>query len=259
MGTSKSFPTPSGGQWTPLKNDVTNYLGGDERVTPAQIVGGTVRALDGLGSPSPGIRTSPTGGPGGGSSGGGRTSVVRAVSRLGGFGGAFQRGGLDDALGSLGLEELKGRPAAEVISVIAEHLAEGADGLQSDILSDALKDALVEAAALEEGGEYKDLEAALQSYLDKNGVEGLVELFLTNFVFDRVWMAVENHAQLKAEGSAVEALGIAVGQACRSHVESLIREVKGEGRFEKIDWFGQVGIQLGNELISELEGRLRVL
>lgn len=127
-------------------------------------------------------------------------------------------------------------------------------------MSDALRNSLLEAAALEEGSEYKDLEEALQSFLDKNGVEGLIQLFLTNYVFDRVWMAVENHAQLKADRTAVsEALGIAVSQACRSHVESLIQDVKLEGRFDKTDWFGRGGIQLGNELVSELEGRLRSL
>jgi hypothetical protein len=178
---------------------------------------------------------------------------------LGGFGGAFQSGGLDGALGALGLGDLKGRPASEVIARIAEHLAEGDDPLQRDILSDALKDTLIEVAALEEGGEYKDLEAALQAFFDKNGVEGLVQSFLTNYVFDRVWNAVENHAEFKAEGAGAEALGIAVGQACRSHVESLIQEVKAAGRFDKTDWFGPGGLKLGNELVAELEERLRAL
>ena len=44
------------------------------------------------------------------------------------------------------------------------------------------QDALIEAAALQGNGEFKDLEEALQSFLDKNGVEGLIELFLTNYV-----------------------------------------------------------------------------
>jgi len=118
---------------------------------------------------------------------------------------------------------------------------------------------LIEVAALEEGGAYIDLEAALHAFFDQNGVEGLVQSFLTNYVFDRVWNAVENHAEYKAQGNGAEALGVAVGQACRSHVESLIKETKAAGRFDKIDWFGQSGIKLGNELVAELEGRLRSL
>jgi hypothetical protein len=42
-------------------------------------------------------------------------------------------------------------------------------------------------------------------------------------------------------------------------VESLIKESKASGRFDKTDWFGQGGIKLGNELVSELEGRLKAL
>lgn len=262
MGTSKGKPTPSGGQWTPVKKEITLNLNGDAKATPAGIVGGTVRALGGLGLPSQAARPGGGGSGGGGGGGGGRgrsASIGGVTSRLGGFGGAFQHGGLDEALGSLGLGDLKGKPAAEVIAKIAEHLAESDDPLQRDILCDALKDTLIEVAALEDGGEYNDLETALQAFFDQNGVEGLVQSFLTNYVFDRVWNAVQSHAEFKAEGAGAEALGIAVGQSCRSHVESLIKESKASGRFDKTDWFGQGGISLGNELVSELEGRLKAL
>jgi hypothetical protein len=254
MGTSKGKSTPSGGQWTPVKRKITQNLTGNSKATPGRIVGGTIRALGGLGLPS----SSSTGGGGGGGGGGGR-SIGGVTSRLGGFGGAFQHGGLDEALGSLGLGDLKGKPASEVIAKIAEHLAESSDPLQREILCDALKDTLIEVAALEEGEAYIDLEAALQAFFDQNGVEGLVQSFLTNYVFDRVWNAVENHAEYKAQGNGAEALGVAVEQACRSHVESLIKETKAAARFDKIDWFGQSGIKLGNELVAELEGRLRSL
>jgi hypothetical protein len=265
MGTTKGRPTPSGGNWTPLKNDITDNLNGASKVTPGRIIGGTVRALGGLAFPSAGTgSTGGGGGSGGGGSGGGggrgrRATLGGVMSRLGGFGGAFQQGGLDEALESLGLGDLKGKPASEVIARIAEHLAESDDPLQRDILCDALKDTLIEVAALEEGGEYTDLEAALQAFFDQNGVEGLVQSFLTNYVFDRVWNAVESHAEFKAQGTRAEALGIAVGQACRSHVESLVNESKAAGRFDKTDWFGQGGVKLGNELVAELETRLKAL
>ena len=261
MGTSKGKPTPSGGQWTPVKKEITQNLTGNSKATPESIVGGTVRALGGLGLPSSSVRSpgGGGGGGGGGGSGGGGRAIGGVTSRLGGFGGAFQHGGLDEALGALGLGDLKGKPASEVIAKIAEHLAESDDSLQRDILCDALKDTLVEVAALEEGGAYNDLEAALQAFFDQNGVEGLVQSFLTNYVFDRVWNAVESHAEFKAQGTGAEALGVAVGQACRSHVESLIKDSKAAGRFDKTDWFGQGGIKLGNDLVAELEGRLRSL
>jgi hypothetical protein len=90
-------------------------------------------------------------------------------------------------------------------------------------------------------------------------VEALVQIFLTNYVFDRIWNAVQEHAESKAQGTSAEALGIAVSQACRSHVESLIGEVKAAGRFDSTDWFGPGGIELGNELVAELATRLEAL
>src|ERR1039457_5612572 len=99
MGTTKGKPTPSGGEWTPLKNDITDNLSGDNRATPDRIVGGTVRALGGLGFPTPATRSTGSGGGGGGGGrSGGRASLGGVTSRLGGFGGAFQHGGLDEAL-----------------------------------------------------------------------------------------------------------------------------------------------------------------
>lgn len=268
MGTSKSFPTPKGGDWTPLKNDITDHLGGDDNATPERILGGTVRALGTLQMPAvstrggggTGATSGRMGSRGGGASGGGGGAVGRSAARLGGFASAVQSDGLAGGLKILGLDELRGCSAAEIISRIAEHLAEGADPLQRDLLVDALQNALLEAAALEAEAAYEDLAAALEAFFAANGIEALVQSFLTNYVFDRVWMAVENHAQMKdAAGASADALGNAVAQACRSHVESLVGDVKAAGRFEKIDWFGRGGAALGDELVSELEGRLKAL
>jgi hypothetical protein len=278
VGTSKSFPTPSGGEWTPLKNDITDRLQGDQRVTADKIVGGTIRAAGGLNLPALG-RTSAgfglagtggsasggTGGRGGGGGAGGSGSrstspVAQIASRLGGFGQAFERGGLDEALDSLGLEDLRGRPAAEIVARIAERLAEGADPLQHELLADALRHALLEAALMDEAVGETDLEQSLQSFLDDNGIEGLIEGFLANYVFDRVWMAIEEHAHRRGDSAASsEALGVAVAQACRAHVEALVQEAKSSRRFQSVDWFGSQGIELGAQLVAELESRLRAL
>jgi hypothetical protein len=177
---------------------------------------------------------------------------------LGGFGAAVREGGLDAGLGALGLDDLKGRPPAEVIDRIADHLAEGADPTQYDLLTDALKAAILEAAALGAQSGFKDLDSALRGFLERQGVEGLVQSYLSNYVYGRVWMAVENHVEMKtAGGPSSRAMSIAVGNACRSHVADLIREAKDAGRFGKVNWFGREGARLGNELVSELEDRLK--
>lgn len=147
-----------------------------------------------------------------------------------------------------------------MIAKIAEHLCEGQEALQNEAMVDALRNALLEAAALQDGGEYSDLDSSLHGYFAQHGVESLIEVFLSNYVFDRVWMAVENHTQLRAESAAsVQGLCNAVGQACREHVGSLVNETREAGRFDQIDWFGRDGVQMADELVSELEGRLHGL
>jgi len=146
-----------------------------------------------------------------------------------------------------------------VIARIAEHLCEGEDSLQHEILVDALKDALLEAAALQEDGNYKDLESALQAFFDANGIEGLIQGFLSNYVFDHVWQAVQTHCESKGTATASDALGVAVGLACRSHVDALISETKESGQFKIIDWFGRGGVELADQLVSDLETRLQAL
>lgn len=268
MGTSKGLPTPKGGAWTPLKNDLTDLIGGDNRVTPEQIVQGTLRAAGGLNmSPIRGGRGrvsagSRSGDGGGGRSGGGSagtaSAVGGAVAGLGGFGQAVRTEGLDRALEILGIARLKDRPAAEVVAEIAEHIAAQIVGPQRELLTDALRHALFDAAALQNDGSYDNFKDSLEGFLQREGIEGLIELFLTEYVFDRVWTLIENHVELKTQSNgAADAMGVAVENACRSNVADFIAESKETGRFEATDWFGAGGLAAAEGLVADLEDRLK--
>lgn len=269
MGTQKSLPTPKGGDWTPVKRDINALMNGSDNVGPDQVVAGVVGAAGGLSFPSSlgagsggggfgGGGRGSSGGGGGGSAGGSRpSSVGRALSGLGGFGSALASGGLGAALDALGLGELRGKPAAEVVARIAEHMAAMADGLQLELLNATLRDAILDAAALEGDRTYENLEASLQSFLARDGIEGLVECFLTRYVFDRVWTLVENHIDLRS-GSESEtvAMSSAVERHCQSQVHTLVQDLRSEGQFDGVDWFGQAGQALGNRIVATLEFRL---
>ena len=278
MGTSTSLPTPTGGDWTKVKKDITALLGGNVNVTPDQIVGGAIVAAGGLGPKSSmpggnagaGFGGDAGGGGGGGSGGGGgggggrsavgRAAVGRAASGLGGFAAAVGSRGLDAGLASLGLDQLRGRPASEVVARIAEHLSEGVEGLQGELLRTALQETLFEAAALEGESGYQNLGDALQVFLDREGVEGLVESFLTNFVFDRILAYVQSHIERRSDtASDASALETAIERSCRGHVENLIDDLKSAGRFDQLDWFGRDGQSFGQQIAADLESRLSAL
>jgi len=266
MGTSTSLPTPSGGGWTKLKNDITDYLSGSTNVTYDQIIGGTIVAAGGLDLPSPsrlGSGSAGSGASGGGAGGGrvgGRASVGRAVSQLGCFAAAVRDGGLDAGLRLLGLDELRNRPAAEVIARISEHLADGVEGLQEELLRTALQEAILETAAIEGESGYHNLSGALQSFLSREGVEGLIESFLTHYVLDRVWAFIQNHVERRSDSvSSASALESAVENSCRGHVRELMDDMKRAGRFDRLDWFGTDGQRFGQDISVTLESRLSAL
>lgn len=259
MGTSKSMPTPKGGKWTGVKSDINAFMSGNSSITPERIISSTIAAAGGLPLHSPGGSAGAGGGGGGGGyyeKGG--TSVSRAASGLAGFGSVLGSGGLGEALESLGIEDLRGRPAGEVISRIAEHLSEDANGLEKDVLRGAIQQAIYNAAELVDDPTYDNLEASLQTYLSQEGIEGLVELFLTQYVFDRVWLLIEDYANKRTDGETdVANLETAVEHACRSNVHDEIEKHKTEGRFDNMDWFGSQGVGIAETLIADLEQRLR--
>jgi hypothetical protein len=240
--------TPSGGGWTAVKRNIPRSFEGISTFNANGIVGGVINSADGLGA--------------GGSigRGGGGVSVGGGVSGISGFGTAIQSGGLDAAINRLGLDELRGKPAIEVVAVIAEHLAEHVDGPHHDLLETALRDAILECAAIESDGTYEDLDESLQSFISNQGVEGLVESFLSNFVFDRIWSWVEQHAVKKVDlMDDTHAMATAVKEACRGHVQQLMDDVRDEGLFERVDWFGKEGQQLAENIVGTLEFRLSLL
>ena len=193
---------------------------------------------------------------GGGGSSGGSVGLSGAVQGLGGFGTQVLSTGLDTALGSLGLKDLRGRPAAEVVAQVAERLSRDATGRQAEVLETALRDTIFDIAAVEDTGSYEDLEGALQSFMDREGIEGFIEAFLSQYVFTAVWSYFENHAKSKTDGTTDEALASAVESACRSLVSHELKAIRDTQRFEAIDWFGTAGRNFADRIVSQLQSNL---
>src|ERR1700723_591745 len=94
MGTSRGYKMPTGGNWTPLKNEATDFVQGtgSKEITPGDLITDFIRAAGGLkgllrgnggsaphmggGSPAHGSATRGGGGGGGGTGGGGTSAAV---------------------------------------------------------------------------------------------------------------------------------------------------------------------------------------
>lgn len=263
MGTSASFPTPSGGEWTSAKQAVTTALNQGTSASPAPLVAATMKAVGGLHGPTVGSvgggSAASRGGGGGGGSGGGasRRTASRAVAGVGGFGAAVRDEGLAKALSEVGLTELQGKSAAEVISRVAEQIAVGTEGLLYETVYAAFVQALYDAAELTDNASFENLESALQTFLRERGPEGLAELFLTHYVFGRIWTAIESHAASRADSNGEhEALLRSVHGWSRDQVRDLFDEYRSAGRFENANWFGNDGLRLADAICDAFVSRL---
>jgi hypothetical protein len=270
MGTSRGISTPSGGGWGSAKREITAHIADPETVSPARVVSRVVSAMGGLGlgiiqsgraAQQPNASRA-----GGGGRSGGRTpaahakQVGRAIAGLGGFASTVQQRGLTDALQSLDLGNLEGRPAVEVIARVAERLADGLDGLDGEILRTALNETILEAAQLEEELGFMDLEAALQTFLNEQGLSGLIELFLARFVSNLVTGAILDHIDQKTGSEAqAEALLSGIEIVCRDKARDMIERAQTAGRFNRMDWFGAAGTLLGRELADSIVAELQAI
>ena len=133
-------------------------------------------------------------------------------------------------------------------------LAEGLDGA---LLAGALRDTLLDVASLDDAVDYGDLEESLEVFLETNGVEGLVEVFLANLIYGQVWFLVEQWVLKKSESSQdVEALRASVEGACRQLVRDAISELKDDGRLDSVGWFGAEGSAIAMSIVQGVEDRL---
>jgi hypothetical protein len=178
------------------------------------------------------------------------------VQHFGGFGAQVASRDLDAALGSLGLRELRGRPAVEVIARIAEHLSRGASGKQAEVLEASLRDTIFDIAAVEGSGSYEDLEAALQSFIEREGLEGFIEAFLSQYVFEAVWSYFESHAKGKADVGDSVALASAVESACRSLISQELKGLRENQQFDRVDWFGNDGQRFADRIVGQLQSNI---
>ena len=122
----------------------------------------------------------------------------------------------------------------------------------------AIQGAIYNAAELSDDPTYENLEKSLQTFLSREGIEGLIELFLTQYVFDKVWFFIEDYVNKRTDSQAdISNMEVAVEQSCRSNVHDELEQRKVEGRFNNLDWFGHDGARIADEIVTGLEQRLR--
>ena len=138
----------------------------------------------------------------------------------------------------------------DVVAQVAENLGGTILGLEGDLLRKSLQEALLEAAGLGYEPDGPNLEVRLSKFLRKKGTRGFLELFLSRYVFNAVWIRIHEAVQLQMQDQAFLTIAIKdLETLCRSLVKSVLDEWETDGKLARLDR----DKQLAESLIRKLE------
>ena len=252
MGTSTGYKMPTGGDWTPLKNDATDFVQngpGISAVAPRQLIREYLGAIGG----SPGIsgnRTAHGGGSGSVSGSGtrsssGRSAATRVGSGIAGFLSGVGSAGLAGALRDLGLEHLVGCSAADLSSGLLDALAGPASTIDDAAARAAL--AALNELLLADATTADEVEQSLTRALDDRGLGNILGQFFGLYIFERFcrdfyerW--VKSAGQDKARNAF---------KSVKSYIESALKSRTVNIDATKVVWNGPEGANIIGDVLRD--------
>jgi hypothetical protein len=263
MGTSSGYKMPTGGNWTPLKNEATDFVqgtGGPE-ITVDDLVANFVRVHGGFkglsrgsGGSAPSLNA--VSGPGGSSGHGGRarltgtggrsrSAVIGTAQNLGGFLSRVSQVGLEEALRERGLGKIVGKPAAEIADALLDEFAGPASTLDNALARESLAD--IRDEILEGAKTFEDVEKQLNAVIDQIGVFGILASFFGHYIFK---MFCRNFYEewLKKVGDTKATNGL---RQIKDYITSSLRTKLATRSIAAVDWKKSEGIRLSEEVLRE--------
>jgi hypothetical protein len=256
MGTSKGYRMPTGGDWTPLKTEATNFVkdGGHGSVAPEKLLSDYLKANGGAkfiahagssGKGGSGSSGGAAGGSGGGGGGRGGRAARNTGRNLGGFLSRVGAVGLDDALREVGLSSLIGKSAEDVSAGLLDVLAEPGSSLDehaSRIALAKLYDEMFKSART-----YEDVGRILSTTLDSQGLAQILARFFGQYIYARFardfyenWLAKEGPSRARASLKSI-----------KDCIESSLK-TKLVGRdLTRLNWRGKDGLRLTEQVMRE--------
>lgn len=245
---------PTGGDWTPLKHDATNFVKDNEHssVPPGDLLrkyvkaNGGARAIARRGS---GVGSAGARGSGRSSrpgSGGRSSSVARSVGRnLGGFLSSVGRIGLAGTLRDIGLAHLIGRPVEEVTAGLLDALAAPGSTLDEHAARFAL--AKLQDELFENTETYEDVERALSQVLDQQGLMRLLTRFFGYYLYERFCRDFYE-TWIKKVGSVQAARSLKSIKDC---IESSVKAKLIDRDVTHVNWRSSEGLRLTEQVMQE--------
>jgi hypothetical protein len=230
MGTSADRTAGSGGAWTPLKHATASYVRGLTSGSPStrayaqRVLARHVPVLGGAGVAAAGASA-------------GRSGVQRLGALLAGVGGI----GLENALTSLGLASLVGRTRFDVLDELITFVAGDGDDLDSQAARDAACDVLDEVFG--DADTWTELTDTAEMTVSRENVASLLELFLAQYVYNRVPVIAERLSRITDPHAVRQA-----DEEMRQIIQVLV-SLRLPGDPFTVDWSGSEGRQIAEETV----------
>jgi hypothetical protein len=263
MGTSKGYKMPTGGNWTPLKNDATDFVQGtgSEEITPANLITDFIRATGGLkglmhgnggsapfivgGSATYGAARRGAGGGAGTGGGGGGSAAVGTARNLGGFLSSVGEIGLERALQERGLGDVVGKSASDVADVMLDEFAGPASTLDNALARESLAE--IRDEILNDAETFEDVEERLNAAMDELGIFGILASFFGHYVFK---MFCRNFYEewVKKVGDSKASNMLA---QIKEYITSSVRAKLTGREVTNVDWKTDAGTQVAEDVLKE--------
>jgi hypothetical protein len=244
MGTSRGYKMPTGGNWTPLKNDARDFVQGTggPQITSANVVTDFVRANGGFKSLRRGHGGSA---PAGSSSRSGGSAAIGTARNLGAFLASVGQIGLEATLRERGLEALIGKSAADVSDALLDEFAGPASTLDNATAREALADLRDEL--LTDADTFADVEERLQAALDEFGLFGILASFFGYYVF-KLFCRNFYEDWLKKVGTSKTTSKL---REIQDYITSSLRAKLAGRKLGSTNWKGAEGTRLAEDVLKE--------
>jgi hypothetical protein len=253
---------PTGGKWTSVKNEATDFVQGtgSKDITPANLLSDFIRAIGGLkglvrghggsapaagGGYAAGGASKRSAGGGTGVGGGGTSAAVGTAQNLGGFLSRVGEVGLEKSLRERGLDDAVGKSASDVSDTLLDEFAGPASTLDNALARESLAE--IRDEILTDAETFEDVEKKLDTAIDQLGIFGILASFFGHYIFK---MFCRNFYEewVKKVGDEKAASSLA---QIREYIVSSVRNKLVGRKVETVDWKKDEGSKVTEGVLKE--------
>jgi hypothetical protein len=143
--------------------------------------------------------------------------------------------------------------ATDAVGAIGKELSLRVRGIKGAIFRKSLEETLLEAVGLNDEFKGFDFAEWLRRFRDRCGLKGFIELFLSLYVFNTVWIEIQDSVRLRADDArAFEASMEVVERVCIELVRSEFQRWENKGNLDQLGH----SAELCDAIMLDLEDRL---